>query len=296
MEKFIAFCYNLDNNESRRLFMQSEFKAVVLANEIDLNKIAEHFGINRQFRWEETLILAGKSLEGITRQAEGKRVYLYHFGSVVFLNFQHHEMMDVVNYLRKIEKSLATGAFEYVDDYILETVADLTEADRPYVSNDRMLIAQEESYHREIVATMLARSVALEKIEVDISRLLDEIEEIVTFLHMGNLNMSDRRLAKLSAKIFGFKLNMVSYIMLLDKPDITWNNAEASQLYDEMGRLFEVSERYQKIRQKAEVLTDITEVFAGLAHASRGTRLEWAVILLIAFEIVLSLLDIFVLK
>lgn len=276
--------------------MQSELKAVVLTNEIDLNKIAEHFGINRNFSWEDTLILAGKALAGILNEPEQKRAYLFHFGSIVFVNFQHHEMMDLVQYLKKLEKSLNTGAFEYADDYVIETDESMNAEDTPYVNNDKMTIASEEGYHREIVATVLAKSVSLEKIEVDIALLMDEMEEIVTFLHQGRLNVSDERLAKLSARIFGFKLNMVSYIMLLDKPDITWSNAEASQLYDEMGRLFELNERYQKIRQKADVLSGITEVFSGLAHASRGNRLEWAVIILIGIEIVLSLLDIFVFK
>jgi uncharacterized Rmd1/YagE family protein len=276
--------------------MQSELTAVVLANEIDLNKIAMHFGINRKFSWEETLFLSGKTLEGIVGQPEEKLAYLFPFGSVVFLNFQHHEMMDLVQYLKKVEKSLAAGSFEYADDYIIETDPSIEEAGVPNVSNDRMIVAHAQDYHREIVATILAKSVALEKIEVDISGLLDEIEEIVTFLHMGKLNVSDRRLAKLSAKIFGFKLNMVSYIMLLDKPEITWTHAEAGELYDEMARMFELDDRYHKIRQKAEVLTDITEVFSGLAHATRGNRLEWIIIILIAFEIVLSLLDNFILK
>ncbi len=39
---------------------------------------------------------------------------------------------------------------------------------------------------------------------------------------------------------------------------------------------------------------DITEAFSGLAHAKRGTRLEWIIIILIAFEIVLSLYEMFV--
>lgn len=42
---------------------------------------------------------------------------------------------------------------------------------------------------------------------------------------------------------------------------------------------------------KTEALMDITTVFAGLAHAKRGNRLEWAVIVLIAIEIVLSVTD-----
>lgn len=40
---------------------------------------------------------------------------------------------------------------------------------------------------------------------------------------------------------------------------------------------------------------DLTEVVATYAHHHRGARLEWAIILLIVFEIVLSLFQMFVL-
>jgi uncharacterized Rmd1/YagE family protein len=53
--------------------------------------------------------------------------------------------------------------------------------------------------------------------------------------------------------------------------------------------LFELRERYDKIRHKTEVLLDITEVFSSLSHAKRGTRLEWAVIILILIELILAL-------
>jgi uncharacterized Rmd1/YagE family protein len=141
------------------------------------------------------------------------------------------------------------------------------------------------------VATVLAKSVALERIERDTDVLLDEIEDIVGYLQQGKLNISDEQLGKMSARILGFKLSTISYIMLLDKPDITWVNEEAAALYDELGTLFELNDRYENIKHKTETLMDITEVFAGLTHARRGTRLEWAIIVLIGIEIVLSLVD-----
>ena len=270
--------------------IQTEFKAIVLSNEINLNKIAEHFGINRKFKWEESLLLNDSELIGILGQTDNKMIYIFHFGSLVFLNFQHHEIMDIINYLRKIEVGIInSNLFKYVDEYKIESNPDGIFA----INNEYMVTEQQVKYQLDIVATILAKSVALDKIEMDIAYLLDEIEEVVNNLHQGRLTVSDEKLAKMSASILGFKLSTISYIMLLDKPAIIWNNKNASELFNELTTLFELNERYSKNRHKIDTLMDITEVFSGLAHAKRGTRLEWAVIILIAIEIVLSLVDLF---
>ena len=156
-----------------------------------------------------------------------------------------------------------------------------------------MVTEEQEEYQLDIVATILAKSVALEKIEMEISTLLDDIEDVVNALHQGKLSVSDDKLAKMSASILEFKLSTISNIMLLDKPVITWNNENASDLFDELVILFEIKDRYGKNRQKIDTLMDITEVFSGLAHAKRDNRLEWAVIILIAIEIGLSLISMF---
>jgi uncharacterized Rmd1/YagE family protein len=273
--------------------IQTEFKAIVFSNEINLNKIAQHFGINRKFKWEESLLLTSIELEGIVGKTDNKMVYIFHFGSIVFLNFQHHEITDVINYMKKIEVGIIhSNVFKYVDEYKIESNPNGIFA----INNEYMVTEQQDQYQLDIVATILAKSVALDKIEIDISYLLDETEEVVNKLHQGKLAVSDEKLAKMSASILGFKLSTISYIMLLDKPAITWNNENASELFDELTALFELNERYDKNRHKIDTLMDITEVFSGLAHAKRGTLLEWAIVLMIAFEIVLSLVDLFLLR
>jgi uncharacterized Rmd1/YagE family protein len=79
--------------------------------------------------------------------------------------------------------------------------------------------------------------------------------------------------------------------MLLDKPDITWENQDAETLYIQLSQFYELKDRYDKIQAKTETLMDITQVFGSLTHQRRGNKLEWMVIILIAIEIVLTLIE-----
>ena len=264
------------------------FKAVALLNEIHINKIASHFGIDHKFRWEESLRLNEVALKGILHDSADKSIYVFPFGSIVFTNCEHHEIMDVIHYLGRIEKSLAQiTTLDFTDDYKIEISSD----EKPFINNDSLITACEVSYQREIIATVLAKSVALERIEIDIDKLLDEIEDIVNYLQRGYLTVSDNKLAKISARILGFRLSAISYIMILDKPEITWLNEDAEILFDKLSPLFELTDRCENIRLKSEMLMDITKVFTELAHAKRGNRLECAVVILILIEIVLSLIS-----
>ena len=270
--------------------MFAEFKSIVVCNEVNLNKIAQHFGINRKFKWEDSLILKEDRLQGIVNNPDKKFVYVFYFGSMVFVNFQDHEIMDVVKYIKKIEPEVnEVSAFAYVDDYKLEV--DIAET--PAINNDYMIVNAYEEYHLEIVSTILAKSVSLGKNENEVDSLLDRIENVVNNLSRGELGVSDEELAKMSANILRFRLSAISYLMLLDNPEITWTNEEASALYNELSALFELKDRYEKVRHKTETLLDITEAFSNLVHAKRGTRLEWAIIILIVIEIILSVYEMF---
>lgn len=265
-----------------------EFRSSVISNEISLNELAGHFGIKKKFKWEEPLILDEKFLKGILSQPSGKFVYAFSFGSLVCVNMEFHEIKDVINYFKKIDKNLKNNeASQYIEDFKLEVREDC-EFELNYNS---ITVNSLEDYYLSMLATVLSKSVALKKIEEDIDILLDEIEDIIKFLDRGHLNLNDDKLAKMSANILKFKYNTISYIMLLEKPQIAWNNEEAEAFFANLSDLFELKDRYEKIRHKTEVLLDITEVFTSLTHAKRGTRLEWAVIILILIEIIMSIAD-----
>jgi len=263
------------------------FKAVAVSRELNLTTIASQFGIERPFSWEDTLVLSERHLEGILPQPTGKGVYLFSFGTLVFVNCADSDIMDVIAYLKKLDRNLGEFArVEYVDDYKL-TVS----GDELSVTYDELITPEMKDYYRELVAVILAKSTAMERIEDEISKLFDDVEQFITQLKRGTLSISDERLARLSGRILSYRYSSISYIMILEKPDVVWRSQEAQELYSDLERLFELPDRYEKISHKTQTLLDMTQVFADLYHAKRGTRLEVAVILLIAFEIILSLVE-----
>lgn len=266
-----------------------DFKSLVLASEINLNIISAHFGTNNKYKWEDPLILSNNDLKGILRDYENKSVYLYYFGSLVFINMEYHEIQDVIKYIQNIDPNLKNNIpNEYIDEYKLE-VDDKFEYT---LYNDMMTTKEFFPYYLDIISVVLAKSTSLKIIEKNIDNLLDSVENIMNYLDTGKFNMSDEQIAKTSAKILRFKYNSISYLMLLEKPKSAWDNVDIENFYIEINSLFEMKDRYEKISHKTEVLQDITDVFTSLTHEKRGTKLEILVIVLIFVELLVSLVQI----
>lgn len=268
-----------------------DIKATAVCNEIALNKLSSHFGIDKKFRWGEPMLITEDNLKGVILQPEDKFVYIFHYGSIVFINLSFHEMQDIINYLKKLDDSIGNiDLFKYSEDFKFE----VREGFQPEGKNANFevmfssaIVGKLSTYYLDIVATVLAKSVALENTENDIDALLDQIEDIIVFLDKGRLDLSDKQLAKMSGKILRFKYTTISYLLLLDKPAVVWKIEDAEEFFTELSTLFELKDRYENIRNKSETLLDITEVFTSLTHARRGTKLEWMVIILIGIEILL---------
>lgn len=273
-----------------------EFKSCVVSAEINLSDIAKHFVINKKYKWEEPLVLDENYLQGILPHPENKFAYVFNFGSIVTVNLALHEIKDIIAYLKKIDTNLNPNPnLGYIEEYKLEIDEDLAIDDIEGVdfelNYDSVIVKNLEKFHMGILATILAKSVALKTIEADIDILLDELENVINFLDKGQLKLSDKNLSIMSGKILRFKYSTLSNLMLLEKPDVAWRKEEAEMFFVALLELFELKDRYERLRHKTEVLLDITEVFSSLTHAKRGNKLEWMVIILIFIELLLSFID-----
>ncbi len=261
--------------------MLHEFAAYSLANELELNNLATQLGMNRKYRWEEPMILTQKELPDILPAGieQGKVIYLFSFGSVVFINFTEREIDLVLKELREIQDN--TVSLDNIETYRLE----ISKGKAQKITNHYAIIPEYKPNVRDMISTVIAKSVALERIEKNIEKIFDEIEGIVKRLELGKLDINDKRISKLVAKVMSINLGTLSYIMVLDKPDVTWNNILADKFYIEMAEIFELIDRYEDIKHKSSVIKETIDSFSNLAHAKRATRLELMIIYLILFEI-----------
>jgi uncharacterized Rmd1/YagE family protein len=267
------------------------FKAFAITNEIDLNKIAISCGIPKKFTWEQPLILKGDILKSILQKNvdDSQMILVFSFGSVVFINLlQNDEIMSFLNYIRSFEPDInIRNADRYTDDYSLH----IQEIETVEFTDEYVVVPEFESFHPEIISTVLAKSVALEKTEEQLGKILDKLESMIDRLEKGKLRIGNKELARTTAKIVRHEYNTLAYIMILDKPEITWTSSTASEFYDKMMDFFELNDRYKILKSKSEILYNIMEGFSTISNSIRGLFVEWIIVILIVFEILLTLLE-----
>lgn len=268
------------------------FKAMAVTNEIDLNKIAIHCGIPKKYTWEQPLILRGDILKSILKEDIDalQQVLVFSFGSVVFVNHTHmDEITGFLKFIQSFEPDIELQpADRYTDDYSLH----IEEIDSMELTDKYVMVAKYESFYPELISTVLAKSVALEKIEEQLGKIHDSLEIMIERLEKGKLRVGNKELARTTAKIVRHEYNTLAYIMILDKPDLTWTNSTASQFYDGMMVFFELNDRFKILKSKTDILYHILEGFSNISHSIRGLFVEWIVVILIVIEVVLTILQI----
>ncbi|WP_102345161.1 RMD1 family protein [Bacillus sp. Marseille-P3661] len=268
------------------------FKAFAVTNEIDLNKIAIHCGIPKKFTWEEPLILKGSILNSILKQNvnDSIQVLIFSFGSIVFINHLHQdEINKLLTFIHSFEPDMnIKNTGKYTDDYSLH----IKEGESIELTDEYVVVPEYESFYPELISTVLAKSVALEKTEEQLGTILDKLENMIDRLEKGKLRIGNKELARTTAKIVRHEYNTLAYIMILDKPDITWTSSTAGEFYESMLEFFELKDRYTILKNKTEILYNIMDGFSNISHSIRGLFVEWVIVILILFEIILTLLGI----
>lgn len=265
------------------------FKAFAFGGELDLNRLAVKLGIVRKYRWEEPMKLHPVTFAPSAAN-DTEQVYLYYFGGVVFLNCSGDIIVRFLDSIPQYAESLkAQIQLPYREEYRLE----IDPERKSVIANDYTVMPRHNMAFMDIICFVIAKSVALERIEERIDVVFDEVEGLIANLGRGKLDLPDRDMARLASSILSFKFTSIAHIMVLDKPDITWDNPEADRLYTTMAGLFELNQRYLEIKHKSETLLDMTDVFSSLSNARRSARLEWIIIILIAIEIVIYLMQLY---
>ncbi len=266
------------------------FKAYAVTYEIDLNKIAATWNIPKKYTWEEPLILHGDILSSIFggNVEPDQKIFVLSFGSVVFVNTTSSQNTKFFSFLSKYESNIDINNLnKYTEDYELKR-GDSNEIE---LNNEYAVVPNFDAIYIELVSTIIAKSVALERIEEKLGNLLDLVENIINRFEKGKMLIQNKKIAKTLAKIVRYEYDTITYIMILDKPDITWTNSDAESFYTNLANFFELNDRFEIIEKKTHILNAIMEGFSSISHALRGSVLEWIVIILIFIEILFSVLD-----
>ncbi len=142
----------------------------------------------------------------------------------------------------------------------------------------------------QIIADVLAKDLVLEHYEIRIAAVFDRVEPLAARLKRpGRRSFSTRDLLAQIGDVLLTQHRMVGRAEVLEKPEVLWSTPELEGLFGRLEREYELRERSRALDRKLEVVGRTAETLLDLVHTRRSLSLEWYIIALILFEIMLSL-------
>lgn len=259
------------------------FNTFKVAMRLPLVQIASYFNIDKD-AWKEYIKIGSDDIEKIFMYGSmNKSVYLYKYGCITFVNFKYHEIQYFFEYLNKIYVELDNKLISKFSETHVMAVDD-----EGFVRlwEDAEEVHKLDGFLLDITATVLAKSTELYKIETELTKVLDEAEQLINYLNIGRLRANSRRVISIIAKCTRFKYRSIESVRLLDRPPEFTKTIETKKVFDELSAFFELNDRYTTMLSRTDVLDSITEeYFSYKSNQAERRLLMFEIALLAIFPI-----------
>ncbi len=211
---------------------------------------------------------------------------LFRYGVIVLINLDEAEAKAFLKEMRaRVEKPLRRMETEETRLYITPTPTEGIGAEGIGVTDFSLPRLQ-------VVAIVLARSVVLARYEATMANAFDVVEPLA--VKIQDERTSSRALKQLLSHIGGTLLvqhKMIGRVEIQDKPELLWDQPELERLYLRLETEYELRERNTVLERKLDLISRTAETILTLLHNRRSLRVEWYIVLLIVFEVVLTLYE-----
>lgn len=144
----------------------------------------------------------------------------------------------------------------------------------------------------QIIADALSKNLVLTLYEKKVAGEFDKIEPLAQELALyGQVSAGSKNLLSKIGYMLLIQHRMVGRAEIGDKPETLWNFPHLGGLYASLADEFELQERQSALDRKLGLISDTIQTLADVWDNKQLHKLEWYVIVLILFEIILNLHD-----
>jgi uncharacterized Rmd1/YagE family protein len=218
----------------------------------------------------------------------GAVAFLFRYGAAVFFDVAPE---GVAAYLRRIGPQIrqpfppGERETEYLDIRV-------DPAGREALEHNTLVLADASREKLQLVADVMAKSVSLAHHEKAIERQFERIEPFAGNLaHWGRGGRAARELLHNLGAALLAEHRVVAGTRVDDSPDLLWDHPELERLWARVRDEFEIRERYAALHGKLDLISRTAQTALELLQNRRALRVEWAIVGLIVFEIVLTLVQ-----
>ncbi|MDH3327516.1 MAG: RMD1 family protein [Gammaproteobacteria bacterium] len=210
-------------------------------------------------------------------------VYIFDYGIIIFWQLNGSQRNDFIGKVENYAVDPLSTLIE--DDFHFET-----NSEKNYIKNDHIFLINNDNMSLLALSQGIAQSTKLSHFEYRIQQTINEHSHIPkSIAENGNSKLSRSDLAKLRGRLFLSKSDIMLNYDLLDTPNFFWDYPELDSYYFIVIDYLEVKQRMEVLSKKLETIHELFGMIADELRHKHSSLLEWIIIWLIAFEIVVFL-------
>ncbi len=218
----------------------------------------------------------------------GGAAFLFRYGAVVLFDVQPLEQDE---FLRQLQPRVQNPA---TDPEVEQITVRIDPEAKEVLEGNTVILKDTNAERLEIVADVLSKSVVLARYESTVAQTFDRIEPFAAELtkERTGSKMARELLAHLGSALL-IEQQMVGRVLIDDTPELLWDRPDLERLFARLRDEFEIIDRFTALNRKLELVSRTVETALGLIQARRSLRVEYYIVVLIVFEILLTLYQLF---
>lgn len=210
---------------------------------------------------------------------------LFRYGVVVFFGVDSQEEEGFVEFLRPLVTNVY--AAPVVEELEIHCGKSALSVQSGAVSLDQITLEKVQ-----IIADVLGKNLVLSLYEQDVAGKFDGIAPLALDLaKSGRVSANSKTLLSQIGNLILIEHRMVGRAEIGDKPEILWEFPSLGGLYATLEDEYELHERHAALERKLTLISDTVQTLADIVENKQVQKLEWYVIGLIFFEIIILLFD-----
>lgn len=257
-----------------------ELFAQNISKEIDIKALSQKspyyiIGAKRQF-----LILSAKK-----HKDEKNLLFVFKFGIIVFVNLDNEKIKEVSHNLSPFLLSKIKEPNS--DSYVLK------EEEKEEITMSEAKISKITIKEIELAARILAQSVEIDYFDTLVEEALSKLANSQQNLEKNRIFGGNGKFIKIITFANSINTAVVNELFLLDKPTIVWEDPKLKKYFSHLVETFELNDRFKNLQYKVKLLITSSQFIVDLMQSRKSNTLEWIIIILIAFEIIIFLAQVF---
>ncbi|KAF7927019.1 uncharacterized protein EAE98_006403 [Botrytis deweyae] len=240
----------------------------------------------------ETEALISESNPDFDTRIHTPEVFLFGYGVVVIWGMSKEDEQRFLKDIARFE----SGKFAANDVEMESFNFYYTVEYQARIYNDFITLKDKRNYMTKLaISHGLAQSVKTSLFESLVDSTIDENKDIPTQIALtGAIDLPRKRINMQIGELFILRINIHLNGSILDTPELFWSEPQLEPIYQAVRSYLEMDQRVKLLNERLDVIADLLAVLKDQLSHRHGEKLEWVVIVLIAVEILVAVLNIVV--